>query len=313
LVVHQFVLLLLSYDRLSKKPLLFKSFTGLTVQEFDDIYNKEITKRYSNYELKRLSKRKNRKRDIGAGRPFKLDVKDRFLMLLVYYRLYITYTLVGFLFDLDQSNICRDIQKIEKLIRECVPIPQKMYPITKRLKTPEEVEKYFPGFLAFTDCTEQQIPRPKNKMKRKTYYSGKKKRHTVKNQLIVNNSGYILHKIGYKKGRKHDYDVYKNNHPVTPKQVVNVIDLGYLGIEKDFPEQLSALPYKKKRNCELSAEEKYYNKMHSKKRIVIEHTICRLKKYKIMSDIFRNKLRKYNRISDIVAGLVNYRIMNQQC
>ena len=85
----------------------------------------------------------------GAGRPFKLDVKDRFLMLLVYYRLYITYTLAGFLFDLDQSNICRDIQKIERLIRQCVPIPQKIYNITKRLKTPEEVEKYFPGFLVF--------------------------------------------------------------------------------------------------------------------------------------------------------------------
>jgi hypothetical protein len=112
LVVHQFVPSLLSYDRLSRKPLLFKSFTGLTVQEFDDIYDKEITKRYSNYEIQRLSKRKNRKRSTGAGRPFKLDVKDRFLMLLVYYRLYITYTLAGFLFDLDQSSICRDIQKI---------------------------------------------------------------------------------------------------------------------------------------------------------------------------------------------------------
>ena len=89
------------------------------MQEFDDIYNKEITKRYSNYELKRLSKRKNRERDIGAGgRPFKMNVKDRFLMLLVYYRLYITYTLASFLFDLDQSNICRDIQKIESLVRQ---------------------------------------------------------------------------------------------------------------------------------------------------------------------------------------------------
>ncbi|MER5176167.1 MAG: transposase family protein [Candidatus Nitrosocosmicus sp.] len=104
---------MLSYDRLSKKPLLFKSFTGLTVKEFDDIYDKEIIKRYEEYEIKRLTKRKFRKRSIGAGRPFKLDIKDRFLMLLVYYRLYITYTLTGFLFDLDQSNICRDIQKIE--------------------------------------------------------------------------------------------------------------------------------------------------------------------------------------------------------
>ena len=42
---------LLSYDRLSKKPLLFKSFTGLTVQEFDDIYNKKIAKRYDKYEI----------------------------------------------------------------------------------------------------------------------------------------------------------------------------------------------------------------------------------------------------------------------
>jgi hypothetical protein len=307
---------LLSYERLSRKPILFKSFTGLTVQEFDDIYNKEIAKRYVKHENKRLSckRKENRKRKTGAiGRHFKLQLKDRFLMLLVYYRLYITYTLSGFLFDLDQSNICRDIQKIEGLIRQCASIPQKIYPLTKRLKTPaEEVDKYFPGFLAFTDCTEQQIPRPVDKSRRKMYYSGKKKRHTVKNQIMVNNRGYILHKVDYKKGRKHDYDVYKKNHPVIPKQVVNVVDLGYLGIETDFPEQLSALPYKKKRNRFLSDNEKEYNKIHSKKRIIVEHTISRLKKHRIMSGIFRNKLRKYNKVSDIVAGLINHKILNQQ-
>ncbi len=88
--------------------------------------------------------------------------------------------------------------------------------------------------MTFTDCTEQQIPRPIDKERRKTFYSGKKKRHTVKNHIMVNNRGYILHKVGYKKGRKHDYDVYKKNHPVIPKQVVNIFDLGYRGIEKDY-------------------------------------------------------------------------------
>ncbi len=293
--------------------MLFKSFTpGLTVQEFDNIYNKEIITRYVKHESKRLSskRKENRKRKIGVGRHFKLNLKDRFVMLLVYYRLYITYTLAGFLFDLDQSNICRDIQKIKGLIRQCVPIPQKTYQITKRLKTPEAVEKYFPGFMAFTDCTEQQIPRPVDKQRRKIFYSGKKKRHTVKNQITVNNRGYILHKVGYKKGRKHEYGVYKNNHPVTPKEVVNAFDLGYLGVETDFPEQLSALPYKKKINQCLSQEEIKFNTIHSKKRIIVEHTISRLKKYRILADVFRNKLRKYNKVSDIVAGLVNYRIMN---
>ena len=196
------------------------------------------------------------------------------------------------------------------MIKQCLPIPQKLYKITKRLRTPEEVEEYFPGFIAFTDCTEQQIPRPVDKQRRKICYSGKKKRHTVKTQLMVNNRGYILHKVAHKKGRRHDYDIYKKNHPVIPKQVVTVVDLGYLGIEKDFPDQLSALPYRKKRNQDLLQEEKGYNKIHSRKRIVIEHTICRLKKYRIQSDIFRNKLRKYDKVSDIVAGLVNYRILN---
>jgi hypothetical protein len=167
---------LLSYDRLSKKPSLFKSFTGLSVQEFDDIYDKKLAKKYAKYEIQRLSKRIDRKRDIGAGRPFKMDLRDRFLMLLVYYRLYITYTLSGFLFDLDQSTVCsRDIQKIEKLIRECVPIPQKIYGITKRLKTTEEVEQYFPGFLAFIDSTEQQIPRPVDKKEERCIIQAKRK------------------------------------------------------------------------------------------------------------------------------------------
>ena len=99
---------MLSYERLSRKPRLFKSFTGLSVKQFDDIY-KEIESKYEKYEIKRLStKRKyRRERDIGAGRRFKLLVKDRVIMVLVYYRLYITYTLMEFLFGLDQSNVCR--------------------------------------------------------------------------------------------------------------------------------------------------------------------------------------------------------------
>jgi hypothetical protein len=295
---------------LSRKPLLFKSFTGLTVREFDDMHDKGISKRYCRHEIRRLSKRKNkRERSIGAGRRFKIDVKNRFLMLLVYYRLYTTYALAGFLFDLDQSNVCRDIQKIELLVRKCVPIPQKMHRLTKRLRTLEDVEQYFPGFIAFVDCTEQQIPRPESKTRRKAYYPGKRKRHTVKTQLMVNNHGVIIHKTENKKGHRHDYDIYKKNHPVTPKQVVSVFDLGYLGVERDFPDQKSSIPSRKKRNQELSHEEKEYNQNHSRKRIVIEHTICRVKKYGIMGDIFRNRLRKYDRVSDIVSGLVNYRIL----
>jgi hypothetical protein len=71
----------------------------------------------------------------------------------------------------------------------------------------------------------------------------------------VNKDGYILHKAAHKKGRRHDYDVYKGSHPCTPKQVVNVLDLGYLGVEKDFPEQLYLYYYPKGKEInELSNE-----------------------------------------------------------
>ena len=310
----------MSYRRLSKKPLLFRSFTGLTVSEFDDIYE-EIESKYEEYERtrrQRLSEdvkeeeEKIRKRDVGAGRPFKLKARERFLMLLVYYRLYITYTLSGFLFDLDQSNVCRDLSILEPLVMQCVPLPRKLYKRTtarRRLRTIEEVEQYFPAFKAFIDSTEQEIPRPKNKRRRKSHYSGRKKKHTVKTQLMVNTEGMILHKTGHKGGRKHDYDIYKHNHPITPSQVDNVVDLGYLGIEKDFPTVKSVLPIRKKKNTLLSSEDIKYNKNHSRLRIMVEHTICKIKKFGIMGTKFRNKLRRYNNISDIISGLLNFRVM----
>ena len=300
--------MLMSYARLSRRPLLFKSFTGLYISEFD-VISREIESRYEEHERKRLSKRM-RQRDVGAGRPFKLKVKERFLMLLVYYRLYITYTLSGFLFDLDQSNICRDMSIIEPLVKRCIPLPKKLYKRTRRLRTIDEVEEYFPGFKAFIDSSEQEIPRPENKRKRKSYYSGKKKKHTIKTQYMVNSEGTILHKTDHDRGRIHDYEIFKNKHPTTPLQVENVFDLGYMGVKNDFPTVKSVLPFRKKRKkSELSNEEKRHNRNHFKLRVIVEHTVSRIKKFGIMGTKFRNRLGRYDRTSDIVSGLVNFRIM----
>jgi hypothetical protein len=297
----------MSYARLSKRPFSFRSFTGLAVSEFD-VIAKDIESKYDEHERKRLSRRK-RERKVGAGRPFKLKVKERFLILLVYYRLYITYTLSGFLFDLDQSNVCRDICMLEPLVKRCIPLPKKLYKRSRRLRTIDEVEEYFPGFKAFIDSSEQEIPRPKNKRKRKSYYSGKKKKHTIKTQYMVNGEGTILHKTGHDRGRIHDYEIFKNKHPTTPPQVENILDLGYMGVQNDFPTVKYVLPFRKKRKSELTDGEKRHNRKHSKLRIIVEHTVSRIKKFGIMGTKFRNRLGRYDHASDIVSGLVNFRIM----
>ena len=108
----------------------------------------------------------------------------------------------------------------------------------------------------------------------------------------------------------HDYEIFKNNHPITPIQVENVLDLGYMGVQNDFPTVKSVLPFRKSRKkSELSNEEKKYNRKHSKLRVIVEHTVSRIKKFGIMGTKFRNKLGRYDRASDIVSGLINFRIM----
>ena len=126
---------------------------------------------------------------------------------------------------------------------------------------------------------------------------------------MVNSEGLILHKTEHKKGRKHDYEIFKNKPPLIPLQVENVFDLGYMGVQNDFPTVKSVLPVRKKKNVVLSGEETIFNRKHSQLRMIVEHTICRIKKFGIMGTKFRNNLGRYNRASDIVSGLINFRIM----
>jgi hypothetical protein len=86
------------------------------------------------------------------------------------------YTLIEFLVGLDQIHVYADIQKTEGLIRCCLPLAQKLYNVPKGF-IKEEVEKYFPGSLAFTDCTEQPIPIPAKNEKKVVLFRQEKETH----------------------------------------------------------------------------------------------------------------------------------------
>ena len=289
---------------------MFRTFTGLTPEEFNKIY-KQLEQRYTQYEQKRLTQKK-RKRAIGAGRPFKLPLKERMLMLLMYYRLYITYGLLEYVFDLNQSNVYRDIVLVEPVLKTCIPIPEKMTKRTRKIGTMEELLELFPEMKAFIDATEQEIPRPKNKRRRKNYYSGKKKRHTVKTQIMVNKKGVILHKTKHRNGKKHDYHLFKEKGPPPiPPEVETGVDLGYLGIEKDYPDMKVKIPVKKQKGKEFTKKQKRQNKKLRKERVIVEHTISRMKKFRIVGEEFRNKLTRYDRMMSIVGGLVNFTVLSK--
>jgi hypothetical protein len=306
---------MLNYTVLSKKPAHFRNFSGLEIQEFDTL-NLKINTKYHAYEQKRLT-REDRKRAVGAGHPFNQSLTDRLLMRLIYYHMYTSSTLLGYLFCVSQTSVLKNIRKLEPLVSEVLPLPKKEYDKIRKLETVDEVEAMFPGFKAFLDATEQEIPRPHGKRKRKTHYSGKKKKHTVKTQLTVNKEDLIVHKTSHVRGSMHDYVLYKRSHPHLPDNVRLDLDLGYLGIRVDYPKLNCMLPFKKKNPGRgkkgvkaevLSIEQKVFNKGLARERVVVEHTNSRVKKFRILGDEFRNRLKCYDVMTGIVCGLVNFRI-----
>lgn len=309
---------MLNYSGLSKKPSHFRNFSGLEIQEFDNL-NQTIKEKYGAYEQKRLQ-REDRKRAIGAGHPYVLPLTDRLLMLLLYYHLYTSSTLLGYLFCVSQTGVLKNIRRLEPLVGEVLPLPKKEHNKVRRLQTVDEIETMFPGFKAFLDSTEQEIPRPKNKRKRKTHYSGKRKKHTVKTQLTVNKQGLIIHKTSHVKGSMHDYALYKRCHPRLPEGVCLGLDLGYLGIKDDFPNLNCMLPFKKRnpgrgkigvKAEELSDEQRAFNRALGAERVVVEHANSKVKKYRVFGDEFRNRLKHYDMMTDIVCGLVNFRVLGK--
>ena len=187
---------------------------GMSLQEFDLLLVK-VEKMYPEEERKRPSKR-SRQREIGAGRRFALSLRDRVLLLLFYYRTYVTQDVAAEVFGVGQATVSRSIEQIAPVVKKCVPIPAKPYAGSKRVSRVEELEELFPGLVALVDASEQPIQRPKRKDMEKSHYSGKAGRHAAKTQYTVNMHGLIIHNTRHSPGCVHDFKVYKTKHPTFP-------------------------------------------------------------------------------------------------
>lgn len=96
-----------------------------------------------------------------------------------------------------------------------------------------------------------------------------------------------------------------------PKRVTKRVNLGYQGIERDYPDYKIVIPKKKRPKPELTKTEKRQNRKKAKQRSVVEHAIAHLKQFQILTHTYRNRRgrnnQSYNRKINIVAGLMNLR------
>ena len=313
---------MLTYTKPQRKPKHFQSFTGVTVAQFDEMMN-ALRPIYSELEETRL-KRPNRKRKIGGGRQFSLSLEDRLLVTLMYFRLYTSYTLLGYLFDLDGSNVGREINhRMLPALLNVLPVPMQDELLIghdelpqlgggKRIKTLKKLLEVHPEINeVWVDATENPIPRPQEKTHRKLYYSGKQGEHTIKSQLLTTKK-LILHVSGNLPGKVSDNTVLAGSgvmHSI-PEDVQVNLDRGYEGAEKRYPKNNIYKPKRAQRNHPLTLFEKLYNHIINKTRILVEHVIGRLKKYRIMSELYRNRRSSHADYLAVVAGLINFKELN---
>jgi hypothetical protein len=184
----------------------------------------------------------------------------------------------------------------------------------KRIGSIEEFRQAYPELTFIIDGVEQPKRKPKNKEKRKSDYSKRKKRHTLKQNVISTPSGIIVDQSPSVGGRTHDFKLFKDDQArravcqeFKDYRVTLYGDTGFDGISQlNLPVEVR-LNEKARRNHPLTREQKKLNRLRSATRIEIEHTFSRRKKYGIAEVVYRNRDEDYDQTMKIVAGLVNLR------
>jgi hypothetical protein len=286
-------------ERLLRCPGAFRRLTGLDPATFRALLPR-VEQAWLDAQHRRRQ-RPNRRRRPGAGRKFALSVADQLLVLLIYYRTYVSHVFLAFLFAVDDATVCRTLRRVEPLLAGLFRIPERRI----NLQEDEIRELFFDG-------TERPTRRPKKRQRR--YYSGKKKRHTLKNQVVVvrKRKRAGRRKAGQKEkrrlrvaavsptapGKVHDKKVYDRTRTLVPPDVARVGDTGYQGTALHTP-------VKRRRGQKLSRRQRRGNRRLSRRRIAAEHGIGKMKIWRIAAERYRNPVRRHTLVIKNVAGLHN--------
>jgi len=174
---------MLTFARIATKPLVFQMLTGLSLQAFLDLLP-AFHQATAHVEHQAEQRRKQpRKRQRGGGRkPLLLSDADRLLFILFYFKVYPLQAVQAFFFSMSQAQACEWIHRLTPVLNQALGF-EKQLPARKAADV-TQVLRLCPGLEFIIDGTERQIQRPKDKARQREYYSGKKKRHTVKNVII---------------------------------------------------------------------------------------------------------------------------------
>jgi hypothetical protein len=290
------------YSELARKPRRFVALTGYTVEEFETLLPYFRAEFESYVQTHTLDGKKRTKREYSPYKNSPLPtIEDKLLFILTYLKQASTQELHGILFGISQSKANRWIHLLHPILNRALDAAGEL-PVrdATQLDLSEEEQSLF-----FHDGTERPIVRPQEDQK--TYYSGKKKQHTVKNNVIIDQTCKILFLTPTCEGKKHDKRIADEAGYTFPEGSTVYQDTGFQGFRPEGV--LIVQPKKKPRGGELTLDEKAENSRISSIRIRVEHAIGGVKRCRIVKDKLRNwKAGFRDLVMETCCGLHNFRL-----
>ncbi len=225
---------MLSYNKLKDRPRDFLAATGLTLEEFQQLlpaFQGAYTKRYPN-ELTRAGQ--PRQRRVGGGAKGVLhSCEDKLLFILVYQKTNPLQTMHALQFDLSQPQAHYWIHQLLPVLQHALAdlglAPERD---ASRLATSPLILEGAPETAI--DGTERRRQRPTDARLPKEHYSGKKKAHTDKNILLVNEmTGKVVYLGPTEPGKMHDKKAADEAKMTYPRHATLDKDTGFQGYEPE--------------------------------------------------------------------------------
>jgi hypothetical protein len=306
---------MLSYTDLCRHPAAFPSLTGMARDEFDALAERFAAAERDARDRSPTTTRHAtpRRNTPGAGRPHAHGPHDRLLMALIWLRLYPTYEVLGFFLGLHKRNAQLNVRAVLDVLDTLDDFPfDRPSRDRKKLRSAAEVMTAFPQVRVIIDGKEQRTNRPTGYEAQKPYYSGKKKTHTLKNQVVVDPCGRIeTVSPTVPGGANHDLPLLRGSGVLErlAEGEGAMMDKGYVGIKNSSPDVPIVIPFRASRDHPLREDQRAYNREVARYRIVVEHTMAQLNRFTVLRQVFRGQKRdRHTRVFRVVAKLVNRRL-----
>lgn len=286
---------------------LMRATTSLTVSEFDELAGR-FAVAWAAMRAAKTAAGADRVRRPGGGRKGCLvSAQQKLFFILLYFKAYPTQDVMGLLFGITQGQVSEWVRQLTTVAGQLIPLhrpARRAGDLTQLLGEQPELQELI------IDGTERRLPRPQHRGKQKRFYSGRKKRHAVKNVIIVGQRK-VLWCSPTVAARCHDKKVAEQARLRLPEEIYLLGDSGFEGLEAGAAGVVT--PCKRRNGRALHWRHRQFNRLLAANRIQVEHTLASVKRLRILRDEFRNRRRgMVDEVMAIGCTLHNFRCERRQ-